>query len=146
MTPYDAYVNTAKTGMTDREIEAEALTKAALLLKSCQQSWDAPDREQRLAEALEFNQKLWTIFQASLSQPDHPMAPALRQDIMRLGLFIDNRIFEVMAYPEAGKLTAIIQINQNLAAGLRTEVPAADNVRPSAYQMSEERQESIVWA
>ena len=29
MTPYDAYVNTANMSMSDREIEAEALTKAA---------------------------------------------------------------------------------------------------------------------
>ena len=37
MNPYDAYVNTAKMSMSDREVEAAALTKAALLLQTCQQ-------------------------------------------------------------------------------------------------------------
>ena len=72
MNPYDAYVSTAKMSMSDREVEASALTKAALLLQNCQQNWDAADRDRRLSEALEFNQKLWTIFQASLAEPDQP--------------------------------------------------------------------------
>lgn len=142
MNPYDAYVNTAKMSMSDREVEASALTKAALLLQSCQQNWDAPDREQKLSEALEFNQKLWSIFQASLMAADHPMPPALRQDILRLGVFIDKRIFDIMAFPDRAKLSAIIEINQNLAAGLRSAAtsPATEpEIQPDA-------QPETVWA
>lgn len=146
MTPFDAYVNTAKTGMSDREIEAAALTKAALLLQACQQNWDAPDRDRKLADALEFNQKLWSIFQASLDQPDHPMPLPLRRDIVRLGLFIDKRIFEVIAYPAADKLAVIIQINQNLAAGLRSGAASSENWRPPRFETGDEPQESVVWA
>jgi flagellar protein FlaF len=37
-----------------------------------------------------------------------------------LSVFIDKRIFEIMAMPSPEKLTAIIEINRNVAAGLRT--------------------------
>jgi len=36
-------------------------------------------------------------------------------------IFVDRRIFEVMAYPSSEKLDILININRNLAAGLRGE-------------------------
>jgi flagellar protein FlaF len=146
MNPYDAYVNSAKASMSDREVEASALTKAALLLQTCQQNWNAPDRESKLTEALEFNQKPWSIFQGSLAQADHPMAPALRQDLLRLAAYIDKRIFELMAFPEADKLSVIIHINQNSAAGLRSGAPEPDSFRPPRFDVPEEREMPAVWA
>jgi flagellar biosynthesis activator protein FlaF len=145
MTPYDAYVNTANMSMSDRQVEAEALSKAALLLLMCQQNWDAPDRDRRLMEALDFNQKLWSIFQTSLSDPDHPLSPDLRRDILRLGGFIDKRIFEVQAYPAPEKLHVIIQINQNLAAGLRMGAGNAENRAPVEAEARSLREEAV-WA
>ena len=145
MTPYDAYVNTANMSMSDRQVEAEALTRAALLLQMCQENWDAPDRDRKLMEALEFNQKLWSIFQASLAEADHPMPVELRTDILRLGRFIDKRIFEVQAYPAPEKLNVIVQINQNLAAGLRMgEGNAAEWTAVEAEGSS--LREETVWA
>ena len=146
MNPYDAYVNTAKMSMSDREVEASALTKAALLLQSCQQNWDAPGRDQRLAEALEFNQKLWSIFQGCLLQPDHPMPAPLRQSILSLGAFVDKRIFQVMAFPEAARLTAIIEINQNIAAGLRAGESHSPMRSAPEYEVREASAESTVYA
>jgi flagellar protein FlaF len=144
MTPYDAYASTANLTMSDREIEAEALTKAALLLQMCQQNWDAPDRERKLTEALEFNQKLWSIFEGSLSEADHPLPAQLRTDILRLGHFIDSRIFELLAFPASEKLNVIIHINQNLAAGLRMRAGNVPGWNPVEAETSGLREE--VWA
>jgi len=144
MTPYDSYSNPSMMG-SDQEVEASALSKAALLLKACQQNWDAPDRRSKLVEALEFNQKLWSIFQVCLAAPDHPMAVALRTDSLRLGHFIDKRIFEVIADPAAEKLTAIIQINLNLAAGLRAGAKREEEVRPAPGEADSALVESV-WA
>ena len=119
MNLYDTYVSTEKAGMSDREIEAAALTKAAQLLKSCQDNWDAPDRPAKLAEAVEMNQKLWSIFEASLLRSDNPLPVSMRRDILGLAAFIDKRLFEVLAHPMAQKLTIVVQVNLNLAAGLR---------------------------
>jgi flagellar protein FlaF len=113
---YETVVNTTRSG---REVEAAVLTKAALKLRDCQDNWDAPDRDQKLDEALKYNQRIWSIFQSELSRDDHEMPRKLRLDILRLAAFIDRRIFETMAFPTPEKLTIVININNNLAAGLR---------------------------
>jgi flagellar protein FlaF len=40
--------------------------------------------------------------------------------LLRLVAFIDKRTLETIAYPSPEKLTILININQNIAAGLRT--------------------------
>ncbi|OGU10245.1 MAG: flagellar biosynthesis regulator FlhF [Geobacteraceae bacterium GWC2_58_44] len=114
------YVGIQKESMSGRELEASVLTKAGLMLKACQDNWDAPDRETKLLDAIKFNQKVWSFFQAELSEPGNPMPKQLREDILNLSLFLDKRFFEVMAYPEPQKLSIAIDINFNIAAGLRT--------------------------
>jgi flagellar protein FlaF len=114
-----AYDSVSKATQSGREIEAAVLTKAALKLKKCQEDWDAPDRGNRLEEALKYNQRIWSIFQSELSREDHQLPKKLRLDILRLAAFIDRRIFETMAFPAPDKLNIVIDINNNLAAGLR---------------------------
>ena len=113
---YESVGNATRSG---REIEAAVLTKAAFKLKECQDNWNAPDRDHKLDEALKYNQRIWSIFQSELSRDDHEMPQKLRLDILRLAAFIDRRIFETMAFPEPDKLNIVININNNLAAGLR---------------------------
>ena len=113
------YESVSRATQTGREIEAAVLTKAAVKLKECQDCWDAPDRDNRLEEALRYNQRVWSIFQSELSREDHELPKKLRLDIMRLAAFIDRRIFETMASPAPEKLNIVIDINNNLAAGLR---------------------------
>lgn len=114
------YANIQKEALTGRELEASVLTRAAQMLKFCQDHWDTPDREKRLQEALKFNQKIWSFFQAELSSAENPLPKKLREDILSLSLFVDKRIFEIVAFPEPEKLSIIIDINMNIAAGLRT--------------------------
>ena len=113
------YESVNKATQSGREIEAAVLTKAAVKLKKCQDTWDAPDRDSRLEEALKYNQRIWSIFQSELSREDHELPKKLRLDILRLAAFIDRRIFETMASPAPNKLNIVIDINNNLAAGLR---------------------------
>jgi flagellar protein FlaF len=117
--PLRAYETVDKATMSGREIEAAVLTKAALKLRECQENWDAANRDDMLEEALKFNQRIWSIFQSELIRENHPLPKKLRLDIIRLGAFVDKRIFETMAYPSPEKLTMVIEINNNLAAGLR---------------------------
>lgn len=114
-----AYETVSKATQSDREIEAAVLTKAAMKLKKCQDNWDAKDRDERLDEALKYNQRVWSIFQSELSRDNHELPKKLRLDILRLAAFIDKRIFETMAFPAPEKLDIVIAINNNLAAGLR---------------------------
>jgi flagellar protein FlaF len=111
-----------KETLSGRELEASVLSRAGLMLKQVQENWNAPDRETKFLEAIKFNQKVWSFFQAELSDPENPMPKKLREDILNLSIFIDKRLFEVMALPDPEKLAIVIDINFNIAAGLRTKV------------------------
>lgn len=115
-----AYKKAQMQTMSGREVEANVLTKAALALKECQDMWDSGGSNGRLDDALKYNQLIWSIFQTELAKEDHPLPQDLRRNILALSAFIDKRIFEVMAYPSPEKLNIIININLNLAAGLRS--------------------------
>jgi flagellar protein FlaF len=116
--PLHAYESAAKSSMSNRDLEATALFKAARLLETCRTLWNEPDRIPRLFEALRYNQRLWTLFQTELVQPDHEMVPVLRNSLLRLSLFVDRRTFEIMAEPAHEKLQVLIDINRHLAEGL----------------------------
>ncbi len=118
----NAYTNMQKETLSGRELEASVLSRAGLMLKQLQENWNAPDRETKFLEAIKFNQKVWSFFQAELSDPENPMPKKLREDILNLSIFIDKRLFEVMAFPDPEKLSIVIDINFNIAAGLRTKV------------------------
>jgi flagellar protein FlaF len=115
----NAYKSVEKSTVSGRETEARVLTEAAIKLRACQKKWDESDRITLLEEALSYNQRIWTIFQTELGRADNPLPDHIKMDLLRLSSFIDKRIFEVMAAPEADKLTILIKINENIAAGLR---------------------------
>jgi len=72
-----------------------------------------------LDEALKYNQKIWSIFQSELAKEDNPLPKNIRVDMLSLSAFMDRRCFEVMARPAPEKLNIMININMNIAAGLR---------------------------
>lgn len=117
----NAYTSIQKESLSGRELEASVLSRAGIMLKQVQENWSAPDREQKLLEAIKFNQKVWSFFQAELSDPENPLPKKLREDILNLSIFIDKRLFEVLAQPDPEKLSIVIDINFNIAAGLRTK-------------------------
>lgn len=117
----NAYTTMQKENLSGRELEASVISRAGLMLKQVKDNWDAPDRDQKLLEAVKFNQKVWSFFQAELSDPENPLPKNLREDILNLSVFIDKRLFEVIAFPDPDKLAIVIDINFNIAAGLRTK-------------------------
>jgi flagellar biosynthesis activator protein FlaF len=120
---YAAQIQAYKTAqipsMSGRDIEAGALTRCALMLSKCQNNWDASNRDENLAEALRTNQRVWSIVQSELVKDDNPLPIEIRNNLLTLSVFIDKRIIEVMAHPAPEKLKILIDINLNLAAGLR---------------------------
>lgn len=115
----EIYKTAQKATMSGREIEALALTKAALQLKRCQVNWDPKDKDETRSDALKFNLQIWSILQGELAKEDNPLPIKLRNDLLTLSVFINKRTFDVMAFPSAQKLDILININLNLAAGLR---------------------------
>jgi flagellar protein FlaF len=118
--------------MSGRDVEADVLTKAALKIKDCQDHWSDSGRDARLETALKFNQRIWTIFQAELEKPDNALPRNLKIDLLRLSAFIDKRTLEVMAHPLPEMLTILININFNIAAGLRSRLTPSLSAREAA--------------
>ena len=116
----EAYQNVQKSKvMSGREIEAEALTRCALMLAACRNNWHAMGRDKHLQEALRNDQIVWSILQSELVRDDNPLPIEIRNNILTLSVFIDKRILEMMAHPDPEKLQILVDINLNLAAGLR---------------------------
>jgi flagellar biosynthesis activator protein FlaF len=112
----NAYAKTSQSVMTPREAESAVLTKAALRLQMIRDDW--ANQSGDLVPALNFNQKVWAILSTAATDPANPLPQEVKQGIANLAAFVFGRMFETMAEPEAGKLNALISINQNIAAGL----------------------------
>ena len=117
-TKLEAYMATQKLNPSGREIEASALMHAAFKIKECRDNWNASDRDMNLNHALRNNQTIWSILQGELIKDDNPLPRQIKEDLLSLSIFIDKRIFEVMLHPSPEKLTILIDINMNIAAGL----------------------------
>lgn len=111
-----AYARTVQTSASPREIEAQALLKAAKQLQEVQSNWSGAD--QRLHAALQFNRQLWTIFLSAAQNDENPQPVEVRQQITNIGVFVMNRTIDMQLAPEPNKLSSLIEINRNIAAGL----------------------------
>ena len=123
--PLEAYSSAQKTTTSGRDIESLVLNKAAMKLKECQDNWTAADRNEKLDEALKFNQLIWSIFQGELSKKENPLPMEIKTNLLTLSVFIDKRIFDAMSYPAPEKLDVLININTNIAAGLASSTADA---------------------
>ena len=117
-----AYAQQQKRNLSPREVEAMAFTKAALMLE------DAKKQTANIAEfskALRFNHLLWTIIQADLTDPENQLPPEIKANVMSLSIFVDKQTTKALRSSAANDLDVLININRNLAAGLRTSPQAA---------------------
>jgi flagellar protein FlaF len=97
-----------------REVEAWALTQAALRMKDAQ---DSRDRTAMLAAA-RLNWQLWTIIQADLLDPQCSVPTDLRSNGLSLAAFVDKHTLDFLGAPTPQKLSILISINRELAGGL----------------------------
>ena len=111
-----AYARTSQTTASPREIEAQALLKAARQLQEVQANWNGPDRN--LYKALLFNRRLWTIFMSAVEMNDNPNPIEIRQNIANIGVFVLKQTIEMQMDPHPSKLKSLIDINCHIAAGL----------------------------
>ena len=119
--PLDAYRNVEKATLSQRDLEASVLAKAAMQIQDLRDNWVRDNHDARLEEVLSYNQRVWTFFQAELSVEGNPLPDEIKRNILALSAFVDRRSFEVLAYPAPEKLDILISINLNVAAGLRGE-------------------------
>lgn len=113
-----AYQTVAKQIASPRDLEANLLSKSATNMQRIRENWTLADAE--LPHALRFNRKLWNVFLNSATSDDNPLPKAVRQNIANLGLFVLKHTIRVEAKPEPARLDVLININREIAAGLRS--------------------------
>jgi flagellar protein FlaF len=111
-----AYARTSQTTASPREIEAQALLRAARQLQEVKDNWNGPDRN--MHKALLFNRRLWSIFLTAVEDNGNPNTLEVRQNIANLGVFVMRQTIEIQLEPDPAKLKPLIDINCNIAAGL----------------------------
>jgi flagellar protein FlbT len=76
-------------------------------------------KQDSLDEALLYNRRIWNVFLTSVTRDDNPLPATVRQNIANLGLFVMNETRELGMEPSKARLLPLININRQLAAGLR---------------------------
>jgi flagellar protein FlaF len=119
-----AYQKVGKQTVSPRVLEANLLSRAATQLQRIRDDWETNRKE--LSSALLFNRKLWTVFLSSVTSEDSKLPRELRENVGNLGLFVMKHTLATQSHPEARKLDVLININRELAAGLRASAEALE--------------------
>jgi len=117
-----AYAQQQKRNLSPREVEAMAFTKAALMLEDAKK---VSNNINEYSKALRFNHLLWTIIQADLTDPENQLPPEIKANVMSLSIFVDKQTTKALRSSVPTDLDVLININRNLAAGLRSTPGAA---------------------
>jgi flagellar protein FlaF len=112
-----AYAAAAKETANPRDLEALLLLKAASKLQSVYDGW--ADQPHGLDEAVLYNRRLWTVFLDSVSDETSLLPLSIRQNIANIGIYVMTSTVSLMTNPQPSQLVPLININRELAAGLR---------------------------
>jgi flagellar protein FlaF len=107
-----------------RSTEAWALSEASRRLVVASKTEDGG---KSLREALVLNQRLWTIFQTSMTEPDCPLPREIRDNVLALSIMMDRQILQRLGDLDGSKLQPMLDINRSVAEGLaqRPQSPEA---------------------
>ena len=121
------------SGDDPRSTEAWALGEASRRLALAAKM---NDKGEALREALRLNQRLWSIFQAALSEPDCPLPQDVRDNVLALSVMVDRHSMARLVDLDGSKIGPILDINRAVAEGLSAKSPqpaaAAAATRPTA--------------
>jgi len=98
-----------------RSTEAWALSEVSRRLVIAAK---ADDDGKSLREALILTQRLWTIFQTSITEPDCPLPAEIRDNVLALSIMMDRQILQRLGDLDGSKLQPILDINRCVAEGL----------------------------
>jgi flagellar biosynthesis activator protein FlaF len=115
--PANAYARTAQQTLSGRDLEAHVLLKSAARLQAIRDDWDA--RGYELDEALTKNRKIWTVFIGALTAETCPLPNEVRSNLVNLGIFVLDHTLKITVGAKPEQLGVLININREIAAGLR---------------------------
>jgi flagellar protein FlaF len=115
-----AYNKTQTLALSQRELEARALLKAASKLQWLKDNWDPSIAT--IEDPLSHNRQVWAIFLDAATDPESQMPQETRSNMIGLSRFVINQCMRILFEPDPAKLDLLIEINQHIAAGLRGRV------------------------
>lgn len=120
--PAETYAKTAQETGSPRELEAQLLMRAAAKLQAAK---SATDRIERLS-ALRYNRRLWLVFADLVTKDDNPLPREIKQNVVNLAIFVAKHTMSIETATELQpeRLGVLININREIAAGLRTNAAA----------------------
>jgi hypothetical protein len=105
--------------------EAAMLDDIAAQLMAVQRRWSDPDREVRLAAALEASRSAWHAIQAALAEGALALPLDVRQNLLILSVYADSKISLCESADHADTLGSLIALTRTLASSLKEWQEAA---------------------
>ena len=96
-------------------MDAAAFSQAAYVLDQAKQSLSDKDMCER---ALKYNQLLWSIVQADVSNKTNALPDEIKANLMSLSIFVDKQTSKGIVKPSVELLDSLININLNISEGL----------------------------
>ena len=127
-----AYARAHAATLKGHPLENEALIRAARMLE---QARTRPGDTKAFAEALDFNFKLWTVFQADVSDPASPLPLKLREELLSLSLYMDRSIRSLLREFDDKILQGMIDVNRTLASETGRANPSIDRSAGSGLEL-----------
>lgn len=118
-----AYGAVSQAGLPPRELEAHVLLKAATRIQQVIDDWET--RKAEFEPVLLNNRKLWTVLVSSVTDETNPLPRPIKQNVANLAVFIFKRTLELTQQPDPARADILVQINRNIAEGLRSRPAAA---------------------
>jgi flagellar protein FlaF len=93
---------------------------------------DNPKSKENLkiyGDAIRHNQRLWTIFQVAMCDPQNPLPQHLKITLLNLSRYVDKTSFRAIGKFTPDLIASLIDINRIIATGLSKQ-PASDAYMP----------------
>ncbi len=117
--------NAKELSLDQRALEGKILLKSNKRIQDIMNNWEETPRDM-LEETLKYNRKIWMLFyDTARESKESNHSNELRNNISTLADFIFKREIEILSEPRKEKLAVLISINKQIAAGLMTQTPSA---------------------
>lgn len=114
-----------------------ARTEAWALLETARELYQARNASTEVMRAaLRRNWRLWTIFQATLVDPECQVPAEVRANLLGLSNFIDRQTAELLARPDPAKIEVLVNINRQISEGLLEGQRSGPTRAPAPLQPS----------
>jgi len=134
------------TGGNSRETDAHALLACASGLNEVRDLLKGDHKSKKklkiYGEAIRKNQRLWTIFQVALMDPDNSLPVPLKNTLLNLSQYVDKTSFKAIGNYAPELIDSLININRIIAAGLSKQ-PAGEST-PAPVTSGKESHTSLM--